>query len=129
MRVFPQALRPDIALIVLYLLAGLPLQWWAYFVAAIPFMNYGPPAWTNFPAYLLAGPLAAYLLWRGSPRARLATYVFLTFDVLRSARLAHWLPMAIDMVIVLYLQTPAMRRMYPSMWSQRKRMLLMWGRK
>ena len=120
MKAFPKALRPDVALMALYLLAGLPLQLWAYFLAAIPFMNYGPPAWPNFPAYALAGPLAAYLLWRSSPRARLATYTFLTFDILRSARLGHWLPLALDIAIILYLQTPAMRRLYPSMWSRRK---------
>ncbi len=129
MRTFLQALRPDVALVALYLLAGLPLQWWAYFLVDIPFMNYGPPAWPNFSAYALAGPLAAYLLWRRSPRARLAVYTFLTFDILRSARLGHWLPMLLDIAIIVYLQMPAMRRMYPSMWSRRKQMLQMWGRK
>jgi hypothetical protein len=127
-RAFPQALRPDVASIALYLLAGLPLQWWAYFLEDIPFMNYGPPAWPNFPAYFLAGPLAACLLWRRSPRAGLATYTFLTFDILRSARLAHWLPLVLDIAIILYLQTPAMRRMYPSMWSRRKALWRPWAR-
>ena len=129
MSVFLRTPRPDIALMALYLLAGITLQWWAYFLRVIPFLNYGPPAWPNFPAYVLAGPLAAYLLWRRSPRARLATYTFLTFDILRSASLAHWLPLALDIAVILYLQTPAMRRLYPSMWSRRKRMLRMWGRK
>ena len=124
-----QARRLDVAVITLYLVVGLPLQVWSYWVSPLPFMNYGPPVWPNFPAYVIAGPLAAYLLWRGNPRARLTTYVFLTFDVLRSARLAHWLPMAIDVSIILYLQTPAMRRLYPSMWSRRKRMLRLWGSK
>ncbi len=124
-----QARRLDVAVIAFYLVAGLPLQVWSYWVSPVPLMNYGPPLWPNFPAYVIAGPLAAYLVWRGKPRARLATYVFLTFDVLRSARLAHWLPMAIDIVIILYLQTPAMRRLYPSMWSRRKILWRPWGRK
>ncbi|MBI2164959.1 MAG: hypothetical protein HYU29_00960 [Chloroflexi bacterium] len=128
MRAFSQTLRPDVALMALYLLAGLPLQWWAYFLGAIPFMNYGPPPWPNFPAYVLAGPLAAYLFWRRSPRARLATYTFLTFDILRSARLAHWLPLVVDIAIILYLQTPTMRRLYPSMWSRRKALWRPWAR-
>jgi len=28
--------------------------------------------------------------------------------------------MMVDIAIILYLQTPAMRRLYPSMWSRRK---------
>lgn len=115
-------LRPDVALMGLYCLLGLPLQGWSYFVTPIPLMNYGPPAWPNFPAYGVAGPLVAYLLWQRSPRARLAAYVFLTFDLLRSARMGHWLPIALDIAIILYLQTPAMRRLYPSMWSRMKAM-------
>lgn len=108
-----------VALVALYFLVGLPLQWWSYLSAPLPLMNYGPPVWPNFPAYVVAGPLAAYLLGRRNPRARLAAYVFLTFDILRSVRLAHWLPMGIDVAIILYLQTPSMRRLYPSMWSRR----------
>lgn len=124
-----QSRRLDVAVMAFYLVAGLLLQIWSYWVAPLPGMNYGPPAWPNFPAYAIAGPLTAYLLWRGNPRARLTTYVFVTFDVLRSARLVHWLPMVIDVAIILYLQTPAMRRLYPSMWSRRKRILRLWGRK
>lgn len=129
MKVVPWSLRPGVTPIAFYLAIGLPLQVWSYWVAPLPLMNYGPPVWPNFPAYVIAGPLAACLLWRGSPRARLATYVFLTFDVIRSARSSHWLPLAIDIAIILYLQTPAMRRLYPSMWSRRKHMLRPWGRK
>ncbi len=111
--------RLDVALIALYLFAGLPLQLWSYWMDAVPLMNYGPPIWPNFPAYAIAGPLAAYLVWRRIPRARLPVHVFLTFDVIRSVRLAHWLPIALDLAIILYLQTPSMRRLYPSMWSRR----------
>ncbi|MBI3953957.1 MAG: hypothetical protein HY330_05540 [Chloroflexi bacterium] len=112
-----------------YLLAGLPLQWWSYLSAPLPLMNYGPPIWPNFPAYVLAGPLAAYLLWTRQPRARLAAYVFLTFDVLRSIRLAHWLPITLDIAIILYLQTPGMRSLYPSLWSRRNAVWRPWARR
>jgi hypothetical protein len=109
--------RPDVALVVLYLAAALPLQLWAYLVSPFTGMNYGPP-WPNLLAYAVVAPYVGYLLWRRSPRARLAAYTFLAFDVLRSARLAHWLPLTIDVAIILYLQTPAMRDRYPSMWSR-----------
>ena len=78
-----------------------------------------PPGLPNFPAYAVASPLAGSLLWRRKPRARLASYVFMTFDIVRTARLARWLPIVIAIAIILYLQTPAMRRLYPSMWSRR----------
>lgn len=110
--------RPDVALVVLYLAAALPLQLWAYLVSPLPGMNYGSALWPNLLAYAVVAPYVAYLLWRESPRARFAAYTFLTFDVLRSARLAHWLPLVLDVVIILYLQTPTMRRRYPSMWSR-----------
>ncbi len=120
--------RPDVLLLSLYLLCGLPLQVWGYWADPVPFMNYGPPAWPNFPAYAVAGPLAGYLVWRRTRRARFATYVFLTFDIVRAARLAHWLPVALDIAILVYLQTPAMRRLYPSIWSRRKAMWRPWAR-
>ena len=121
-----RGIRPDLVLIVLYLVAGLPLQLWSYWVSPVSLMNYGPPLWLSFPAYAVGAPYVGYLLWRESPRARLAAYVFLAFDVLRSVRLDHWLPIALDLAIILYLQTPAMRRRYPSIWSRSK---TMWRRR
>ncbi len=121
--------RTDVALVALYLVAALPLQLWSYLVVPLPFMNYGPLPWPTFLAYTIGAPYVGYLFWRGSPRARLAAYVFLSFDILRSARLAHWLPMMLDIAIILLLQTPAMRRLYPSMWSRRNAMWRRWARK
>lgn len=109
--------RADVALMVLYLGMALPLQAWASLMGPLPWMNYGH-GWASTLAYGVGAPVVAYLLWRRSPRARLAAYVFLSIDGLRSARLAHWLPLALDLAIILYLQTPAMRRLYPSMWSR-----------
>jgi hypothetical protein len=39
----------------------------------------------------------------------------LSVDALRSARLTHQLPMALDPAVIVYLQTPGMRHLYPSM--------------
>ena len=114
--------------LVLYFAAGLPLQMWSYAVSPLPHLNYGP-AFSAFLAYGIAAPLVASLLWRKSPRARLAAYVFLTFDVLRSIHLGHWVPMALDIVILLYFQTPAMRGLYPSMWSRRELIRWPWNRR
>ena len=122
-------LRLGAALIVIYLMAGLPVQIWSYWVSPLPLMNYGPPVWPNFPACGIAAPWAAYLMWRRSPRARIAAYVFLAFDVLRSLNLTHWLPIAVDVGIILYLQTPAMRRLYPSVWSRRRAIWRSWSRR
>jgi len=119
--------RPDVALVVLYLAAALPLQFWAYLVSPFIWMNYGPPLWPNFVAYAAVAPYVGYLLWRRSPRARFAAYTFLTFDVLRSTRLAHWLPLVLDVIIILYLQTPEMRRLYPSAWRRWGAVILRWA--
>lgn len=129
MREQSRRLRPDVILVALYLLAGLPLQWWSSVATPVPLMNYGAPLWPNLAAYAVAGPLAAYLLWRKHPRARLACYVFLTFDILRSLRRDHWLPVGLDALVILYLQTPAMRALYPSMWSRSKALRDRWAGK
>ncbi|MBI2171185.1 MAG: hypothetical protein HYU30_04080 [Chloroflexi bacterium] len=119
--------RVDVALIAIYLGASLPLQVWSLLNGPVPWLNYGH-GWASTPAYGIAAPLVAFLLWRHSPRARLAAYVFLTFDAMRSLRLAHWLPLALDLAIILYLQTPAMRHLYPSMWSRWAALHLPWTR-
>ncbi len=121
--------RLDVALLALYLAAGLPLQVWSLWGTPVPGFSYGSLSWPSFAAYGIGGPVTAYLLWTASPRARLAAYVFFTFDVLRSIRLAHWVPMALDLAAVVYLQTPAMRAVYPSMWSRRRALWARWGRK
>lgn len=106
--------RPDVGLIVLYLALALPLELWAALERPLPWLNYGY-GWASGVAYGIGAPVAAYLLWRRSGRARLAAYVFFTFDAVRSIRLGHPLPLALDVATVLYLQTPPMRRLYPSM--------------
>jgi hypothetical protein len=109
--------RADVALIVGYLALGLPLQVWAMIAGPFPRLNYGH-GWVSIIAYGFASPGAAYLLSRRRPRARSATYILLTFDIVRSVRLGHWLPLAIALAILLYMQTAAMRELYPSMFHR-----------
>jgi len=113
----PSGRRLDVALLALYFGAGLPLQLWSAVAGPPPLMNYAPAA-VNAVVYALLGPCIAALLWRRATRARSSVYMFCTFDVLRSMRLAHWLPALLDLLIVAYLQTPAMRRVYPSLWGR-----------
>ncbi len=108
-------LRPDVALIIGYLAIGLPLQVWAMIERPFPGLNYGH-GWVSIVAYGIASPGAAYLLSRRRPRARSAAYILLTFDIVRSLRLGHDLPLAVDFAILLYMQTAPMRRLYPSMF-------------
>lgn len=125
MRALGREVRGDIAFIVLYLFASLPLQLWALLMGPLPWVNYGH-GWSTTLTYGGGAPVAAYLVWRRSPRARLASYVFLALDVMRSVGLHHWFPLGLDLGIILYLQTPLMRRLYPSMWSRRHALSISW---
>ena len=109
-------LRPALPLVLLLSVAPV-LEVWAVVTGSLPGLNYGNGS-TGLLAYCVAAPWAAYALSRRLPRARMAAYVFATFDAVRSIQLGHPLPLAVDIAIVLYLQTPAMRALYPSMWSR-----------
>ena len=109
-------LRPALPLVLLLSVAP-ALEVWAIVTGSLPGLNYGHGS-TGVLAYCVAAPWAAYALSRRMPRARMAAYVFATFDAVRSIQLGHPLPLAVDVAIVLYLQTPAMRALYPSMWSR-----------
>lgn len=109
-------LRPALPLVLLLSVAP-ALEVWAVVAGPLPGLNYGHGS-AGVLAYCVAAPWAAYALSRRSPRARMAGYVFTTFDAVRSIHLGHPLPLAVDVAIVLYLQTPAMRALYPSMWSR-----------
>ena len=107
----------DVALIVLYLAIGVPLQVWAMLERPFPALNYGH-GWGSIVTFWFGAPCAAYVFSRRRPRARSAVYILLTFDIVRSLRLGHPLPLAIDVAIILYLQTAPMRRLYPSMLTR-----------
>jgi hypothetical protein len=79
-----------------------------------PFLTYQPPYWRTLLLYGGGGLYVGYLCWRRAPRARFAAYVFLSVDVIRAVRGGHWWAAAIDLAIVLSLQTPAFRRIYPA---------------
>jgi hypothetical protein len=106
--------RPDVLLIALYLAVGIPVQVLTMAGRPIPGLNYGH-GWGSIVTFLIGAPCAAYLLLRRRPRARSAVYILLTFDIVRSIRLGHVLPLAIDAAILVYLQTRPMRELYPSM--------------
>ena len=103
--------------VVLYVALALPVQVWAALEGPLPRLNYGH-GWASAVAYGIGAPCVAYLLWCRRPRARMAAYIFLAFDAARSVRLGDRLPVAIDLALLLYLQSPPLRRLYPSMWSR-----------
>ncbi len=112
-------MRPRLPALPLVLLLAVapPLEVSAAAAGPLPALNFGY-GFAGALAYGLVAPWVAILLWRRSARARMAAYVFLTFDAVRSVWLAHPLPLALDAAVVLYLLTPAMRAAYPSMWSR-----------
>ena len=63
--------------------------------------------------YAIVAPLVGLLLLFRHRRARFAGYVFLTMDVVRSAVTGAWPFFALDLAILLLLQTPMLRRVYP----------------
>jgi hypothetical protein len=109
--------RPDVLLIALYLAVGIPLQVLAMSGQPFAQLNYGR-GWGSIVTFLVGAPCAAYLLVRRRPRARSAVYILLTFDIVRSIRLGHPVPLAIDLAIIAYLQTAPMRVLYPSMLTR-----------
>ncbi|MEE8473226.1 MAG: radical SAM protein [Dehalococcoidia bacterium] len=104
------------ALTAAYFLA-MPVLLAAAYVLHTEFLNYGAPTWRTVIIYGMAAPFVGYLFLRRSPKARLAAYVFLTLDILRSLAAAHYLPMFLDAGLLLFLQTGGMRRAFPPLKS------------
>jgi len=77
--------------------------------------NFAPDRPWNYLAYGLAAPYIAWLVWRRRPRARFATYVFLTHETVRGLHFHRWDAVAAAMLWVLLLQLPAARRWMPSL--------------
>ncbi len=69
--------------------------------------------------YVLVAPIVGLLLLLRHRRARFAAYVFLTMDVVRTAVRGVWPFLVADLVILLVLQLPLMRRVYPRIDSAR----------
>ena len=64
-------------------------------------------------ALALAAPLVGLLLATRHRRARFAAYVFLTVDAIRCARAGAWPWLTLDVALVLVLQAPLLRRVFP----------------
>jgi hypothetical protein len=79
----------------------------------LPFLTYQPPYWRTLLIYGGGAAYIAYLCWRRSPRARFAAYIFLSVDVLRAVRGSHWWTVLIDVAVIIAMQTPAFRAVYP----------------
>ena len=69
--------------------------------------------------YAVVAPLVGLLLFARHPRARFATYIFLSMDLLRTIRTHSWIFLAVDLAILLFLQTPLMRSVFPPIDSAR----------
>jgi hypothetical protein len=83
------------------------------FLLGLPFLNYQPPYWRTLLIYGCGAAYIAYLCWRQSPRARFAAYIFLSVDVMRVIRGSHWLTVLIDLAVIIVMQMPTFRAVYP----------------
>jgi hypothetical protein len=79
-----------------------------------PWLNFQPPYWRTLLIYGGGASYVGYLCWRRSPRARFATYIFLTVDLIRALRHGQWWLVPLDLVAIMVMQTPAFRATFPS---------------
>ena len=84
------------------------------FALGLPWLTYQPPYWRTLLIYGCGTAYIGALCWQQSPRARFASYVFLTVDIVRAVRGNHWLTVVIDLVVLSIMQLPSMRAVYPS---------------
>ena len=99
---------PDAALVIVYF-ATRPL--WL--------LAFGAANWRAVLAFAVVGPVIAAFLALRVRRARFAAYVFLTFEIMRSALLADWLRLVLAAAVLAYLQLPRMRRVWPTIDPRR----------
>lgn len=104
--------RLDVVLISAWLILGPALLVLAH-LRGEPLLNYGPLDWRSIAIYGVASPLVGILFWRRHPRARFAIYIFLTMELVRSIVRGGAVGVAVAVAVVLYMQTPPMRRLYP----------------
>lgn len=86
----------------------------------LPFLTYQPPYWRTLLIYGCGAGYIAYLCWQQSPRARFAAYIFLSVDVLRAVRGNHWWTVLIDLALIIAMQTPTFRAIYPPIRPARR---------
>jgi hypothetical protein len=63
----------------------------------------------------MVAPVVAVLLWRRHPRARFSSYVFLSVVVVRGFLTHSWLVAAFGAVMILVLQLPDARAIWPTL--------------
>jgi hypothetical protein len=83
------------------------------FALSLPWLTYQPLYWGMLLIYGCGTAYTGYLCWRQSPRARFAAYIFLSVDVMRVIRGSHWLTVLIDLAVIIVMQTPTFRAVYP----------------
>jgi hypothetical protein len=120
--------RPRVVAAVTLALAAAPLLQ-AASLAGLRLLNFAPDRPWNYLAYGLAAPYVAALLWRRHPRARFATYVFLTHETVRGLHFHRWDAVLAAAAGVLLLQLPAARRWAPSLRPAEIRARLPWRRR
>ena len=82
-------------------------------------LNFGSTrAWDAF-VYFLIAPLVGTLMLRRHERARFSVYVFLSCEILRAWRIHSPALGVLAFGAILYLQTPAVRRIHPSVDPRR----------
>ena len=82
-------------------------------------LNFGSlRLWDAF-VYFLIAPIVGVLMLRRHERARFSAYVFLTCEVLRAVRIDSLALGLMAVAFLVYLQTPAARRIHPSVDPRR----------
>lgn len=81
----------------------------------VVWLTYQPPYWRTLLIYGCGAAYIGYLCWRQSPRARFATYVFLSVDIIRAVRGGHWPTVVIDLGVLSIMQLPSVRAVYPAL--------------
>ena len=82
-------------------------------------LNFGSTrAWDAF-VYFIIAPLVGTLMLRRHERARFSVYVFLSCEILRAWRIHSPALGVLAFGAILYLQTPAVRRVHPSVDPRR----------
>jgi hypothetical protein len=104
--------RPGIVLALAAWLALAPVLQLAS-LAGLRIGNFAADRPWSYVAYGLAAPYLAWLVWRRHPRARFATYVFLTHEAVRGLHLRRWEAVLLAGFWILLLQLPAARRWLP----------------
>ena len=83
-------------------------------------LNFGPGLSAHV-SYFVFAPMSAVFLLRRHPRARSSLYIFTTFEILRSLHSGHLAVAAVALALLLYLQLPSVRAVYPMIDPQAMR--------